>query len=206
MYDDSVKPYNRKQHFGGWVRDPKDSSCQNTRAKVLIRDSLEPVTFHPGTCRVAQGDWKDPYGGEDFFDAQQIQIDHMVPLKNAYISGAWSWDFNKRCLYGNFLGNKFHLIAVSGHENQSKSDKTPEFYLPKVSVYQCEYIENWLKIKLIWQLKLSESEALAIQNLAQKLSCPKEDFYFTDSDLQQQRQFIQQNMGLCDGPGTIANH
>ena len=80
---ESAEAYKRKMHFGGWVRNPKEKGCYNTRAKVLMRDSLKPVTFKENNCTVAGGEWQDPYSEEFLTDAKQMQIDHMVPVNVA---------------------------------------------------------------------------------------------------------------------------
>jgi hypothetical protein len=183
--------YNRKLHFGRWINDPNDNTCYNTRAKVLIRDSEEPVSFREKNhCLVEKGDWADPYAGNAITDSRAVQIDHMVPLKNAYISGAWEWDFQTRCIYANFMGNKFHLIAASGHENMSKSDKAPDKYMPPNESYRCQYLENWLKIKLIWKLKLTPAEVDAVRTGIREDGCDSRKFSLSAAELMHQRKLI----------------
>ncbi|WP_374074111.1 HNH endonuclease family protein [Bdellovibrio bacteriovorus] len=196
-YGDVTEPYNRQKHFGGWLNDHRDDNCYNTRAKVLIRDSSVPVSFRSNGCTVSSGKWADPYGARDYTSAADIQIDHFVPLKNAYISGAYKWNREKRCLYGNFLGNDFHLLAVYGKENSSKSDKTPEGYMPPNRAYQCQYLAQWLKIKLIWSLGLTPPEKDTVVELVRDNHCDLNQFAFSAQELAQQRRFIADNMNLC---------
>jgi hypothetical protein len=195
-YGDVVEPYKRQKHFGSWIS-PQDGDCRNTRALVLVRDSEGPVTMKSNGCTVATGRWSDPYSGQDYTDAGDIQIDHVVPLKNAYISGADKWNQKRRCLYANFMGNPFHLMPVLGSENMRKSDGSPERYMPPNTAFACQYLANWLKIKLIWQLELSNSEKAAIENLAQQNRCTLVDLSYSDRDLDAQRQFIADNKDLC---------
>ncbi|UOF01575.1 HNH endonuclease family protein [Bdellovibrio reynosensis] len=196
-YGYTNEPYNRKKHFGGWVNDPRDHDCYNTRAKVLMRDSLRPVDFASNGCTVVRGHWEDPYAGRDYTYASDIQIDHFVPLKNAYISGAYKWNQTKRCLYGNFLGNDYHLLSVLGDENQTKSDKTPEEYMPPNRAYACQYLAQWLKVKLIWTLGLTPPEKDKVIELARQNNCKSTDFEFSAQELSQQRRFMADNMDLC---------
>lgn len=196
-YGYTNEPYNRAKHFGTWVNDPRDNDCYNTRAKVLIRDSLKQVTLGNNGCTVFRGHWADPYAGRDFTDARDIQIDHFVPLKNAYISGAYKWTGQKRCLYANFLGNSFHLLSVMGDENQSKSDKTPEDYMPPNRAYACQYLAQWLKVKLIWSLGLTPPEKDKVMELAQQNNCKTSDLTYSARDLNDQRRFMADNMNLC---------
>lgn len=190
--------YSRRAHFGRWINDPTDESCFNTRAKVLLRDAEGPISYRENNhCIVDKGAWSDSYTGRKFIESRDIQIDHMVPLKNAYDSGAWEWDFQARCLYANYMGTKFHLISSNGIENMRKGDRAPDGYVPPNLSYRCEYIENWLKIKLIWRLNLSPSEVAAIRQLVKDNGCNPSNFTLSDSELRKQRSNIRNNLGLC---------
>lgn len=197
LQDPSV-PYNRKNHYGTWVRDPRDTTCYNTRAKVLIRSSSVPVSFSSSNrCSVRGGEWHDPYSNRQYTDAADVQIDHFVPLKNSYVSGAWKWTGKKRCLYANFMSNDFHLMAVNGPDNMKKGDRTPEGFMPPNVGYACRYLANWLKIKLIWNLALTPSEGNAIARLARQNHCDSVTLSMATQDLSQQRRAVLDNMDLC---------
>lgn len=189
--------YNRKGHFGTWLRDHGDS-CLNTRAKILIRDSRVPVTFNRTGCTVATGEWHDPYADGVHTQASEIQIDHMVPLKNAYISGAWRWDAKVRCAYANFMANTFHLIAVNGHENMSKSDSTPADWIPPNRAYRCTYLRNWLAVKLIWHLIMNPRETAAIQRAFRDAGCDSRTFNITASEIASYRQTARESLENCE--------
>lgn len=192
------EPYKRERHFGRWIRDPRTpKDCRNIRSKVLERDSLGPVQMTNDGCVVTRGEWLDPYGGRTYTDSRDIQIDHFVPLKNAYISGGYRWSRQEKCLYANYMGNDFHLIAVDGVENNQKSDSTPEKYLPSQKSYRCQYLSQWLKIKLIWSLAMTKSEVDSIRRLVKDNQCQLQDFKYHRVDLDNQRRFRQQNLDLC---------
>jgi hypothetical protein len=197
-YGDVNEPYQRKKHFGTWAHDRRDSSCLNTRGKVLERDSSVQVTMSSTGCIVEKGRWDDPYTNKTFRLARDIQIDHFVPLKNAYQSGADKWTSVKRCLYANFLGNGFHLLSVNGTENSTKGDRGPDGYMPPNKKYSCQYLAQWLKVKLIWSLDLSLPEKAAVQNLIQSNQCAINDFVFSEGELLAQRQFMADNISLCE--------
>jgi hypothetical protein len=189
--------YNRKKHFGGWVSDPNDNSCFNTRAQILERDSQTPVqTSLTNRCLVAKGTWEDPYTGEIITEASDIQIDHVVPLKQAYITGGFGWNKQKRCLYGNFTKTKYHLLSVKGHENMKKSDKTPAEYLPPNATYVCEYIHNWLKIKLAWRLVLGSEEGQAINKILKEYDCNPRQIKISERELATVRA-AEESSGIC---------
>lgn len=194
---DPSEAYNRKQHFGTWIVDRRNENCLSTRGQVLVRDSSVPVQLSRSGCTVASGHWADPYGARDYTASADIHIDHFVPLKNAYLSGAHKWNYQKRCLYANFLGNSFHLLSVYSRENSRKGDRTPEEYMPPNSAYQCQYLAQWLKVKLIWALTLTSEEKDKVIELARLNHCRAEELSFSDSELLQQRTFIADNMNLC---------
>lgn len=189
--------YDRRGQFGTWLGGRTYPSCLNTRAQVLMRDSDGKVKLSPNGCKVRQGVWHDPYGGMDHSDAGEIQVDHMVPLKNAYLSGAWKWDHKTRCAYTNFMANSFHLISVGGRENQQKGDGTPADWLPANAAYRCQYLKNWLSVKMIWGLIMNPEESEAIKHDIEEFHCSADQFTMTATTLADQRKAITERMGDC---------
>lgn len=170
----AIPKYNRVEMFGGWVNENAPENCLNTRAEVLMRDatSTDKIKFSSqNPCQVFKGEWNDPYSGKTYKLAKAVQIDHVVPLKNAYKSGAYQWTKDRRCHYANYLREDNHLLAVSGHENMSKGDAGPERYLPPNEEYICEYVHNWLKIKATWSLGFTPNEALAVLETLETHQC-----------------------------------
>jgi hypothetical protein len=194
----SAEPYRRLDHFGRWVNDPTDDSCFNTRGMVLERDSQTNVSVSPNNhCKIEGGLWHDPYTNKKIRIANDIQIDHVVPLKNAYMSGAFKWDNRTRCLYANYLGNDYHLLSVDGHENMSKGDRSPVDYMPPQKEYRCEYLKTWLKIKLIWGLNMSDYEALGLRDAMKENGCTPSSFRMTLNELRKQRKIIKEIDYVC---------
>jgi hypothetical protein len=194
-----TEKYNRKAHFGTWINDPSDTNCYNSRAKVLIRDSKVPVTFKANNkCVVESGIWDDPYTGNRFSSTRDIQIDHVVPLKHAYQSGAWKWNYKTRCIYGNFMANNYHLLSVNGHENMSKGDKSPDAYMPPNRRVTCTYLQAWLQIKLAWGLVMFQKEAAAISDIFKKNSCDTNQFSMDRSELTRQRKAMADAVQICN--------
>ncbi len=163
------EPYKRSL-YPHWI--DADWDCQNTRAEVLIRDDDDQVVQFKtaNRCRVVAGTWHDPYSGLTFNDASKIDVDHVVPLKNAHESGAWAWDRSTRRAYANYLGYRNHLLAVSARENRRKGAKGPDQYLPPNQAFRCEYVHSWLEIKKRWQLGVPSAEMAAIKQVL--ASCP----------------------------------
>lgn len=190
-----ARDYDRDDQFGEWIK-PIKTSCMNTRALVLQRDSKVAVKLNDN-CTVISGDWYDPYTNQNYNDADDIQIDHVVALKNAYMTGAHSWTNAKRCLYANFLGNDFHLLAVNGPENMRKSDKSPLEWTPPNRAFVCEYLRYWLQIKFVWQLNLTPREVNAIENEIKANQCSTDDMTVSAQEINEQRQYMEVNKNLC---------
>ena len=79
-------------------------------------------------CHVRQ--WHDPYTGRVFTDPSLLDVDHVVPLKEAFDSGAKEWSRDKMVRYFNDLEHKDHLIAVDRSANRSKGARDPARWLP----------------------------------------------------------------------------
>lgn len=140
-----------------------DSDCQDTRQEVLIRDSKSLVLYRDSrNCEVQGGQWNDPYSGKHFENPKQLDVDHMVPLKNAHESGAWAWSTEKKRRYANYLDNPTHLLAVSASENRRKGEKGPDRYMPPNPSYRCEYVKAWVKVKEDWELEMTEDEGRTV--------------------------------------------
>lgn len=151
-----------------------DHDCQNTRNEVLIRESTITVTFKDRTdgkeCIVILGRWVDPYSSEVFTDPKKLQIDHLVPLKNAHLSGGWAWDKTKKRLFANDLQDPNHLISVKAALNQQKGAKGPDEWVPPNEDFWCAYGDVWERIKEHWQLTMTTKEAAAIARLKENCS------------------------------------
>ena len=147
-----------------WVDDDKD--CQNTRHEVLIEESLKEISFKSAKqCQVATGEWLDSYTGDTVTDATKLDVDHMIPLKNAHDSGGWAWDKDKKAAYANEMGYADHLIAVTASANRKKGARGPEEYKPAKQDYWCDYAIDWVQIKVDWELSATKAEWEALQEM-----------------------------------------
>jgi len=164
----SVPGYDRSA-WKHWV--DADRDCQDTRAEVLIAESLEPVTFtSSNNCTVLGGRWYDPYTDAYFSVAHDLDVDHFVPLSNAYNSGGAGWAPDRRREYANSLADADHLIAVSASANRSKGNRAPDDWKPPNQGYWCEYAYDWIRIKYAWGLSATQSEWAALQSMI--ATCP----------------------------------
>ncbi len=164
--ENKTTKYNRK-NWKHWIDADKD--CQNTRMEVLIRDSLIPVKFKSNRkCRVVTGKWICYYTGKTFYKANDLDIDHVVPLKEAYISGGSEWQRKKKSDYANDLSDPHHLLAVSKYANRRKGAKDPSKWMPPKNI--CSYINIWKKIKKKYDLDIDIEEKKAIQKYSKNCS------------------------------------
>ena len=147
-----------------WI--DKDRDCQNTRHEVLIEESLKAATFKSDKqCQVATGEWLAPYTSVIVTDATKLDVDHMVPLKNAHDSGGWAWDKDTKAAYANEMGYADHLIAVTASANRKKGARGPEEWKPANQDYWCDYAIDWVQIKVEWELSATKAEWAALQEM-----------------------------------------
>jgi hypothetical protein len=154
--------YNRKD-YKHWS-DLDGNGC-SAREDVLIAESRTKPQVDAYGCKVIAGDWYSPYDNNSYSYPADVDIDHVVALKEAHDSGAWAWSAAKREQYANDLSDGRHLIAVKDSENQSKSDKDPSNWIPKNKAYLCTYLADWVAIKAHWKLSMDTSEWGRIKNL-----------------------------------------
>ncbi|WP_330328135.1 HNH endonuclease family protein [Streptomyces pseudovenezuelae] len=148
--------------------DPADG-C-NTRNEVLLDEAVEPPTIGPG-CLLSGGRWWSYYDATWVTSPGALDIDHMVPLAEAWDSGASAWSPARREAYANDQGALASLIAVTGRSNRSKADKDPAQWLPPVAEAHCRYVAEWVGTKLRWNLTADDAELAALSEAAE--SCPE---------------------------------
>lgn len=172
-------PDYKRSYFSGWLDEDRD--CQNTRQEVLIKESVIPVTMDDEGCRVVAGFWVDPYTGRTTNDPRDLDIDHMVPLEEAWASGAHKWSKKKRVIYANDLSDPKHLVAVLAMSNRSKGAKDPANWMPSNVSYWEEYLNNWVDVKTRYGLSIDDDEARAIAQARIIYEEAHKGFKFRDS-------------------------
>ncbi|MER7007099.1 HNH endonuclease family protein [Dactylosporangium sp. NPDC000555] len=154
----SMSGYSRSL-FPHWIT--ISGSC-DTRETVLKRDGTSVVTN--SSCSATSGRWYSPYDGATWTAASDVDIDHVVPLAEAWRSGASSWTTSKRQSFANDLTHP-QLIAVTDNVNQAKGDQDPSTWQPPLASYRCTYAKMWITVKYAWGLKLQSSEKSALQGM-----------------------------------------
>ncbi|HEX8745153.1 MAG TPA: HNH endonuclease family protein [Thermoleophilaceae bacterium] len=154
----SMSGYSRAK-FPHWIS--QGGGC-DTRKVVLIRDGRDVKTG--ANCRITSGTWFSYYDGLTLTSATQVDIDHVVPLANAWRSGAKNWTTDRRRTFANDLDNS-QLIAVSAASNRSKSDKGPEQWKPPRKKAWCLYSRWWVQVKRHWRLTVVKAERSELRQM-----------------------------------------
>ncbi|TGN64691.1 HNH endonuclease [Nocardioides eburneiflavus] len=155
--------------FKHWV--DANGDCQNARAEVLISEAEPdtPLTYTTsGKCTVSTGRWFSYYDRVSWTLASDVDIDHMVPLAEAWGSGASGWTAARREAYANDLGDYRTLVGVTDNVNQSKSDQGPSTWLPTYD--KCRYVAEWVAVKIRWGLTADSAEKSVLNSYASTCS------------------------------------
>lgn len=134
----------------------------DVRDLVLIAEALQgPSTGR--SCPVGTGRWLSAFDGVTVRDPSQLDIDHMVPLAEAWGSGARRWTTAVREAFANDTGYAGSLIAVTASSNRSKGDQDPAEWLPPRTSYRCTYVSEWIAVKWRWRLAVDSREQAALR-------------------------------------------
>ncbi|MFJ9536839.1 HNH endonuclease family protein [Streptomyces sp. NPDC101225] len=144
--------------FPTW--DTISGTC-NTREWILKRDGTNVVTN--SACTATSGSWYSPYDGATWTAASDVDIDHLVPLAEAWDSGAGKWTTAQREAFANDV-TRPQLLAVTDNVNQSKGDRDPADWIPPRSAYVCTYVRAWVQVKHYYKLSVDSAEKTALTN------------------------------------------
>jgi hypothetical protein len=158
-YDRSLFPH--------WT-DQDGDGC-NTRMEVLIAEATTAPEADE-RCRLTGGEWQSYYDDRVHTEARGLDIDHMVPLAEAWDSGASEWTTERRRAYANDLDEEVALVAVTARENRAKADKDPAQWMPPAEAALCRYVTEWTTVKTRWSLSVDQAEADVLATAAAE--CP----------------------------------
>ncbi|TYB63307.1 HNH endonuclease [Nonomuraea sp. PA05] len=148
-----------RARFPHWTSQGR--SC-DTRETVLARDGAD--VKQDENCRAISGTWHSVYDGKDITSASAIDIDHMVPLAQAWRSGADTWTDARRKQFANDLEGP-QLLAVSAGSNRSKGDQSPDQWKPPLRSYWCTYSRAWIDVKARYDLTITAAERDALAEM-----------------------------------------
>ncbi|MFJ3841969.1 HNH endonuclease family protein [Streptomyces sp. NPDC090054] len=168
----------QRTSFKHWNSGANAADGCNTRMEVLLAEAVQAPEIGPG-CTLIGGAWWSYYDGVLTNEARAFDIDHMVPLAEAWDSGASAWTAARREAYANDQGQPASLVAVTARSNRSKSDQDPAEWLPPSGSEEvlCRYGAEWTATKLRWGLAVDELERARLLDIA--AGCGGTDVEFT---------------------------
>lgn len=158
--------YDRDRYFGVW-RDT-NGDCQKTRQEVLVQESRAAVSYTSRGCTANRGRWVTSWDNRVHTSASTVQIDHTVPVHEAWGSGARYWSQARRVAFYNDLGDSRTLSAQTSALNSSKQASGPEAWMPPKN--RCAYIGQWVAVKIRWGLRVDSAEKAALVRYADSCS------------------------------------
>ncbi|CAL9636470.1 hypothetical protein SUDANB120_06220 (plasmid) [Streptomyces sp. enrichment culture] len=162
--------------FRHWNAGDVPADGCNTRAEVLLAEAVVYPEVGPG-CTLTGGLWRSYYDEREVTPAGALDIDHVVPLAEAWDSGASAWPAARREAYANDQGQPASLVAVTASSNRSKADQDPAEWLPPSPDALCRYGAEWTATKLRWGLAVDEAERDRLLDIA--TGCGDTDVEFT---------------------------
>ena len=167
--EEKVGGYDRSL-FKHWIDADKDG-C-DTRKEVLIEEAIVKPKIGK-KCVLSGGTWLSSYDNKTVKGSgSTLDVDHMVPLAEAWRSGAWQWTSAERELFANDLKDNRVLIAVTATSNRSKGDRDLANWLPKASKeVVCDYVFAWIAVKSRYYLSVDPKESAVIERIAFEPSC-----------------------------------
>ena len=153
--------------FPHWI-DADGDGC-NTRYEVLIAEATTAPSVGSG-CTLSGGRWYSYYDNAYWTAPADLDIDHLVPLAEAWDSGARTWTTTVRRSFANDLGDYRSLAAVTDNVNQAKGDQDPATWMPPYTPARCRYLGEWLAVKLRWRLTVDTAEKTTLTSYAN--GCP----------------------------------
>ncbi|WP_442785226.1 GmrSD restriction endonuclease domain-containing protein [Amycolatopsis sp. H20-H5] len=151
-----------REKFPHWAN--QGEGC-NTRELVLKRDGKDVKAGKD--CNPTAGTWHSIYDDATWTKPGDVDIDHMVPLGQSWVSGAKSWTTEKRQQFANDL-TRPQLFAVTDNVNQEKSDKAPDQWKPPLVSFWCTYATDWIVVKHYYGLTVTTGEKSALVDMLRR--------------------------------------
>ncbi len=161
----SIPEYSRDSLPTDW-KDLDGNGC-NTREDILKKYTSEYTGRFDG-CKIKSGKFYDYYNGKFLrYDKSVdtgggIQIDHIVAIGNAWISGGYKWGKDEWISY---INDEEVLIPTSSKTNREKSDKDITEWKPANNSYLCTYAEKQVEIKDKYKLTVTEKEKAELKSI-----------------------------------------
>lgn len=141
--------------FRTWL-DADGDGC-TTRDEVLLEESVKAPTVR-SECRVTSGRWLSRLDGARLADLSLLRIEHLVPLREAWASGARRWAGVSRAELANDLGYRFALNVSTQRVLRARGSAEPQRWLPPRRAARCTYVAQWVAVKWRWGLTVDRAE------------------------------------------------
>jgi len=159
--------YDRSEFGNGWS---EVEGCD--MRNIILKRDLTNVAIGED-CKIVSGVLNDPYTSKTIHfkrgagSSNDIQIDHVVALSDAWQKGAQQLSFEKRKQLAN---DPLELLAVDGSANQQKGGSDAASWLPPNKAFRCQYVARQIAIKLKYGLWVTKAEYDAMKSVLSR--CP----------------------------------
>ncbi|MFF5793325.1 HNH endonuclease family protein [Paeniglutamicibacter sp. NPDC012692] len=161
--------YDRNAKFGNGWKDSDGNKCDE-RQDTLKRDMFKVKYKDSRNCQLASGTLKDAYTGTTInwkVNSGSVDIDHVVALKNVWISGGQKLSQEQRVAVAN---DPLNLMASQASANRSKGDDNAAEWLPTNKAFRCQYVATQIGVKKKYALSVTAAEKDAMKRVLQ--ACP----------------------------------
>ncbi|MER5552701.1 DUF1524 domain-containing protein [Streptomyces sp. NPDC002793] len=152
--------------FPHWNAGELPSDGCDTRHEVLLAEAVVAPAAGAG-CALTGGTWRSYQDGQEVTGTEALEVAHLVPLGEAWASGASGWSAARREAYANDQGAAATLVVVTARVNRQKAGQDPAGWLPPVPEAHCRYAGEWVTTKLRWRLTADNPEMEALKVLAE---------------------------------------
>lgn len=161
--DEHVEGY-RRAHFG-FYKDVDHDNC-DTREEVYVAEAMD-LMMNTRNCNIQSGKWFSPFDGKSSTNRADLDVVHLVSLKETWESGAWEWTDPQRNAYLNDLAHPETLLVVTEASHTARKDEDPGQWVPSNDTYLCDYLKGWVYLKTLYKLSVDagEREAIAAASL-----------------------------------------
>ncbi|MCX4660413.1 DUF1524 domain-containing protein [Streptomyces uncialis] len=151
--------------FRHWNAGTDRTDGCDTRKEVLIAEAVEAPTVG-ARCAIKGGKWVSYYDNQTVNGTDGLVVDHVVPLAEAWGSGASSWTSARREAYANDQGVPTTLTVVTARTVREKAARDVADWLPLAGDKYCRYIGEWVSTKHRWNLSVDKDELESLKLFA----------------------------------------
>ncbi len=153
-----------------WNQYDADGNGCATRDDVLRRDVTDAVPDKRNSCRITKGTLQNRLSGRaERLPRYRIEIDHVVALYDAWVSGGQQLTGEELRSLAN---DPLNLIATSHELNQQKGSGDAATWLPPNKSYRCAYVARQIAVKSKYRLWVKPAEKRSMQRIL--AVCPDE--------------------------------